>query len=232
MNCGFDCARAEPRATPKMMARASAVRCMAVPLRLSVSGLKQRRRVNAYAPQRPSDPYHSRAFRSPLGSSDPRVAGAKGGYAEPVIGPARWQAPAGPVGLAHPTCDSAQLKSELSHNCPEAVWRVLILRTQHPNRPPPGRVAPIRARSEPNLLGIACRDVPPCRDTWPHDQGRSRIPISCLTFWYRWPSPQTGIRSTNTEGSKFKGSKMNGRAGWQGQAWAEASTTCRPCLWT
>src|SRR6266853_4367718 len=88
MNCGFDVARPEQRATPKMIARASAVRCMAVPLRLSVSGLKQRRRVNAYAPQRPRDSYHSRAFRSPLGSSDPRAAGAFGGYAEPVIGPA------------------------------------------------------------------------------------------------------------------------------------------------
>src|SRR5258708_36410279 len=107
MNCGFDYARAEPRATPKMIARASAVRCMAVPLRLSVSGLKQRRRVNAYAPQRPRDSYHSRAFRSPLGSSDPQVAGAFGGYAEPVIGPARWQAPAGPVGFAHP-CTTAR----------------------------------------------------------------------------------------------------------------------------
>ena len=151
------------------------------------------------------------------------------------LGPDQWQAPAGPVGFAHPTCDSAdsaQLKSELIHNCPEAVWRVQILRTQHPNRPPPGRVAPIRARSEPNLLGIACRHVPPCRDTWPHDQGRGRIPISCLTFWYLWPSPQTGIRFDQHRGSKFKGSKMNGRAGWQGQAWAEASTTCRPCLWT
>src|SRR5215831_6379476 len=38
MNCGFDCACAAPRPAPKMMARASAVRGMAVPLRLSVYG--------------------------------------------------------------------------------------------------------------------------------------------------------------------------------------------------
>src|SRR5713101_9622156 len=63
MNCGFDCARAEPRATPKTMARASAVRCMAVPCDCPcrAQGMSAR---TANAPQCSRNSYHKRAFRS------------------------------------------------------------------------------------------------------------------------------------------------------------------------
>jgi hypothetical protein len=134
-----------------------------------------------------------------------------------------------PCALAHPppTRDLILLKPELADDRPEPVGKAQILRTQYPNRPPPEPAAPIRGRSEPNLRGIACRDVPPCRDTWPHDQGRSRIPISCLTFRYLWPYLKTGLgfdpRTFDQHPfdrhrrAKFKGSKTHGRAGRQGQ---------------
>ena len=70
--------------------------------------------------------------------------------------------------------DSGRLKSELT--------AAQILPARPPTRPPPEPAAPISARFEPNLRDIACRRIPPWRDTWPHDQGRIRILISCSTL--------------------------------------------------
>src|SRR5215813_9148776 len=44
MNCGFDCACAEPRATAKMMTRTSTLRCMRFPCIVGIWLVKQCRR--------------------------------------------------------------------------------------------------------------------------------------------------------------------------------------------
>jgi len=51
-----------------------------------------------------------------------------------------------------------------------------------PGQTLPEPAGPIPVQSESGLRDTACRHVPPCRDTGPHDQGRSGIPISFPTF--------------------------------------------------
>ena len=83
------------------------------PLRLSVSDLKERRRVMPNASQCLRDSYHNRAFRSPPDSGGPAGATALGGYAEPVIGRAKRR----PDDFARPMAAAA-----LAAIAPDRIW--------------------------------------------------------------------------------------------------------------
>src|SRR5262249_53556135 len=90
--------------------------------------------------------------------------------------------------------------------------------------PPPWPVGPIRARSEANLRGIACRHALPCRDTWPHDQGRNCIPTSCPTLPLPAAHPQQlDSGSGNTGLPSSEDQKRMAEPVW-GQGQAEVST--------